>query len=90
MELDPFCHGDAPAAQLRTHSQPGGWADGHWAVALDEKFNFNYMTGLKSISIQNLILKLVCFLQLFYLSTPLGVIFVRLAVKAAQKEHKVC
>ena len=43
-------------------------------IGLVEKFNFNYMTRLLCILMGNLILKLVYFLQLFELSTPLGVI----------------
>ena len=43
-------------------------------VGLVEKCKFNYMTRLYWILIGNLILKLICFLQLFDLSTSLGVI----------------
>ena len=60
------------------------------ASALGLVAKFNYMTRLGCISIGNLILKLVCFLQLFYLSTPLVVIWHFLSVKIQYKRvHKV-
>ena len=60
------------------------------ALGLVDKFNFNYMTRLGCISLGNFILKLVCFLQLFYLSTPLVVIWHFLSVKIQNKRvHKV-
>ena len=46
-----------------------------WALGLVEKLNFNHMTRLRCILMGNFILKLVYFLQLFDLSTPLDVIW---------------
>ena len=60
--------------ELPPANKGNGLHEGWW-VGLVEKFNFNYTTRLWWSLMGNLILKLVCFPQLFDLSTPLDVIW---------------